>query len=85
MTLKYDISTMSHSGYIIKKEKHIFQSNGFNFGFPKEIEFETMWCKKCDLECPTRRKINENNTIAIAFEGWCDNCGMSYFRKGIWG
>lgn len=81
MTLKYDISTMSHSGYILKKEKHVFKSNGFNFGVPKEIEFETMWCEKCDLrECPTRRKMD-----GTAFEGWCDNCGMSYFVKNVWG
>lgn len=76
MTLKYDISTMSYTGYKIKKEKHIFQSNGFNFGVPKEIEFETMWCEKCGSECPTRRQIN-----GIAVHGWCDNCGMDYFTK----
>lgn len=81
MTLKYDISTMSYSGYIIKKEKTVFQSNGFNFGNPKEIELETMWCEKCGLKCPTRRRIEDG----VAFEGWCDNCGMSYFVKGVWG
>jgi hypothetical protein len=85
MALKYDISTMSHSGYTIKKEKIMYQSHNFNFGFPKEIEFETMWCEKCDLECPTRRKINEENTMAIAFEGWCLKCAMNYFVKNVWG
>ena len=80
MTLKYDISTMSFEGYTIKKEIVMYQSNGFNFGVPKEIEFESMWCKKCRRECPTRRTIEGK-----AFQGSCEKCNMDYFVRGVWG
>ena len=71
---------MSNEGYTILKEIKMYQSNGFNFGVPKEIEFEYMVCKKCNLECKTRCNIEGK-----AFEGWCENCDMNYFIKGVWG
>ena len=80
MALKYDISTMSHQGYTILKETAMFRSHGFNFGVPKEIEFEYMVCKKCHSECKTRCKIDGK-----AFEGYCKKCDMSYFVKDVWG
>lgn len=71
---------MSNSGYELRKEKYIHQSNGFNFGVPKEIEREYMWCLKCGSRCKTSCHIEDG----LAFHGWCDNCGMDFFVKGRW-